>query len=75
MPSEKRTIVVTKKARSLVEFLDQLVETKKSIGFETSFSAELLRLAMNGLYHETNGAELDRRVLKEMADERAGSLS
>lgn len=67
MASPKRTITIRKDHAWVVEAIDKIVETKKSLGFNTSFSYELMRLAKNALVGSLEGESLDKRILKHVS--------
>lgn len=48
--------------------IDELVVNKRKMGYRTSFSYELFRLAANGLSNTMKGAKLDRRILSDSSE-------
>jgi hypothetical protein len=66
MPS-KRKINFRNKDEWLVTLIDGIVSTKKKLGFKTSFSYELVRLAKKGLIDSAEGAAIDRKVIDDIA--------
>ena len=65
-PNIRRTIVVRKEDEWIISVLDRIVDTKKELGVNASFSYELLRLAKNALLGTAKGVKLDKEVLRRV---------
>lgn len=60
---ETRTIRFRKEDQWVNKYIQDIIDTKKKLGFKTSFSFELIRLAKNGLINSTDGSKIDRMVI------------
>jgi hypothetical protein len=63
--SLQRTVTCRRADQWLLERLDTIVDTKKSLGIKTSFSYELFRLAKNALAATLKGSKLDREIMED----------
>lgn len=61
----KLTVVYRKESQWLIDYIQDIVDTKKKLGFNTSFSYELFRLAKKGLVDSKEGEEIDKLVLSK----------
>lgn len=64
--SKKITLTVKTADGWLLECVEKIVEFKLEMGFKTSVSYEILRLAKKGLVESMEGADLDKKVLKSV---------
>lgn len=63
--SKEVKIYVREKDLWLLEALDKIVEGKRAMGLQSSFSFEFIRCARNGLVGSLEGSTLDEALLTE----------
>lgn len=61
----KRKISFRKSDEWLIKLINEIVETKKRLGFKTTFSYEMVRLAKKGMIDSKDGHKIDRMVLND----------
>lgn len=60
-----RRIIFRKSDEWLIKLIEEIVSTKKRLGFKTTFSYEMVRLAKKGMIDSTEGHKIDRMVLND----------
>ena len=62
--NERETVVFRKDDEWVLECVTKLVQSKRDMGFPTSFSFEAVRLMKSGLINSLDGAVIDALILK-----------
>ena len=65
MVKRKRVILCRVNQEWVFKIIDKIVLSKQAMGIKTTFSYEIIRLAGNQLVKEMDGAEMDKRILRE----------
>lgn len=68
-PERRRTLFCRAADAWVFDAIEEIMRTKRTLGFRTSFSYEITRLARNSLLSARDGEAIDREVMRGVVAE------